>query len=192
MTPTCALCGAEHAPDAQFCSACGASLRRVCPACGHEEPAGAAFCSACGARPLRPRECRARCGRGRARGAAGRDPSLRRPRRLDAARGAARPGGRSRLSRASSSTLVTDQVERFGGTTEKFVGDAVLAVFGVPPAHEDDPERARVRAALAVQGRVRLVCGPRQGPARGRGRAPGRRQHRRGRQPGGRRRRAAS
>ena len=46
--------------------------------------------------------------------------------------------------------LVNTEVERFGGMTEKFVGDAVLAVFGIPQAHEDDPERA-VRAALAVQ-----------------------------------------
>jgi class 3 adenylate cyclase len=46
--------------------------------------------------------------------------------------------------------LVNGQVERFGGTTEKFVGDAVLAVFGIPRTHEDDPERA-VRAGLAAQ-----------------------------------------
>lgn len=42
------------------------------------------------------------------------------------------------------------EIERYGGTTEKFVGDAVLAVFGIPAAHEDDPERA-VRAALDMQ-----------------------------------------
>ncbi len=46
--------------------------------------------------------------------------------------------------------LVNGHVERFGGVTEKFVGDAVLAVFGIPQAHEDDPERA-VLAALAVR-----------------------------------------
>ncbi|MFY9577976.1 MAG: BTAD domain-containing putative transcriptional regulator [Gaiellaceae bacterium] len=41
------------------------------------------------------------------------------------------------------------ELERHGGTVEKFVGDAVLALFGAPAAHEDDPERA-VRAALAI------------------------------------------
>jgi class 3 adenylate cyclase len=45
---------------------------------------------------------------------------------------------------------VAEVVGRHGGTVEKFIGDAVLALFGVPIAHEDDPERA-VRAALEMQ-----------------------------------------
>jgi class 3 adenylate cyclase len=45
---------------------------------------------------------------------------------------------------------VRDELERHGGTVEKFIGDAVVALFGAPTAHEDDPERA-VRAALAIR-----------------------------------------
>jgi class 3 adenylate cyclase len=45
------------------------------------------------------------------------------------------------------------EFESFGGTVEKFIGDAVVAIFGAPIAHEDDPERA-VRAALAIRDRV--------------------------------------
>jgi class 3 adenylate cyclase len=42
------------------------------------------------------------------------------------------------------------ELERHGGTVEKFIGDAVMALFGAPAAHEDDPERA-LRAALAIR-----------------------------------------
>ena len=45
---------------------------------------------------------------------------------------------------------VRRELERFGGSVEKFIGDAVMAVFGAPVAHEDDPERA-VRAGLAIR-----------------------------------------
>jgi class 3 adenylate cyclase/tetratricopeptide (TPR) repeat protein len=45
---------------------------------------------------------------------------------------------------------VRSELERFGGTVEKFIGDAVMALFGAPTAHEDDPERA-ARAALAIR-----------------------------------------
>jgi len=51
---------------------------------------------------------------------------------------------------APSYTNVRAQLERHGGTVEKFIGDAVMALFGAPTTHEDDPERA-VRAALAIR-----------------------------------------
>src|SRR5262245_54630135 len=49
-------------------------------------------------------------------------------------------------------------IERFEGFAEKFVGDAVMAVFGAPTAHEDDPERA-LRAALAMHERMAALNG---------------------------------
>src|SRR3954449_9575444 len=45
--------------------------------------------------------------------------------------------------------LARERIERHGGVVEKFIGDAVVGVFGVPAAHEDDPERA-VRAGLRI------------------------------------------
>src|SRR5438105_14868230 len=45
---------------------------------------------------------------------------------------------------------VRSELELHGGTFEKFSGDAILALFGTPKAHEDDPERV-IRAALAVR-----------------------------------------
>ena len=64
---------------------------------------------------------------------------------------------------------VRAELERHGGTVEKFIGDAVMALFGAPTAHEDDPERA-VRAALAIRDFAR----------RGGARAPRRDHDRRG------------
>ncbi len=58
--------------------------------------------------------------------------------------------------RAFQSNLFTEMalaIEQYEGFVEKFVGDAVMAVFGAPLAHEDDPERA-LRAALAMQERM--------------------------------------
>ena len=53
--------------------------------------------------------------------------------------------------------LARDVIARYGGTVEKFIGDAVMAVWGAPVAREDDAERA-VRAALELVGRCARLC----------------------------------
>ena len=49
--------------------------------------------------------------------------------------------------------LLREHLEHYGGTVEKFIGDAVMALFGAPVTHEDDPERA-VRAALSIRAAI--------------------------------------
>ena len=58
------------------------------------------------------------------------------------------------------------QIERYGGTVEKYAGDAVLALFGAPVAHEDDAERA-VLCALAMQAAIEPVVEQARQPLRG-------------------------
>src|SRR3954454_12582967 len=112
-----------------------------CPSCGSTNTAGAKFCSECGARlaPL-ARALEERkvvtvvfCDLVGSTALAERmDPE----------------DVRAQLSSYHAS--VRAELERHGGTVEKFIGDAVVAVFGAPLVHEDDAERA-VRAALAIR-----------------------------------------
>jgi class 3 adenylate cyclase len=117
----------------------------VCAACGQENPENARFCLRCGS-PLVveavPREER-------------RIVSIifvdvvgftRRSEQLD-------PEDVRALLRPYYET-VRSEIESFGGVVEKFIGDAVMGVFGAPTSHGDDPERA-VRAALSVRDALR-------------------------------------
>jgi class 3 adenylate cyclase/tetratricopeptide (TPR) repeat protein len=148
-TGTCAQCGAEHAPGSRFCSICGAALWRDCAVCGNDQPVSAAFCSACGAA----------LGNGARRAQPAKTGEERRVVTVLFAdlSGSTTLGERLdpedvRAVQGELFSLVDDEVQRHGGVTEKFAGDAVMAVFGVPQAHEDDAERA-VRAGLAAQER---------------------------------------
>ena len=113
---------------------------QLCPTCGRETPEGFPRCANCGAElAVKP---------------------LRQERKVVTvlfcdlvgftSRAEAMDPEDVRALLAPYHSHVRSELERFGGTVEKFIGDAVMAVFGAPVAHEDDPERA-VRAALAIR-----------------------------------------
>jgi len=155
----CPRCATENKPGRKFCVSCAAPLGVVCPACGATADPGDRFCGECAA-PLAPGSVPT-TGAGPSAGVAARGPvGLAQPsaeRRLVSVLFADLVGFtpfaeahdaeevRETLSRYFD--LASEIVRRYGGTVEKFIGDAVMALWGAPTAREDDAERA-VRAAL--------------------------------------------
>ena len=149
MTLACPSCGAPYAPDDRFCSSCGTSLRVTCPSCGADQSISAAFCSSCGS---------SLC----ATTLAGvlNTADERQERRVVTVLFADLAGSTAlgelldpediRELQGELFDLINSEVERFGGHDREVRRGRVLAVFGIPQAHEDDSERA-VRAALAVR-----------------------------------------
>ena len=163
---TCGNCGTENRPGRKFCSNCGTALALGCPNCSAPYEAGERFCGECGtALP------------------AGATTPVGTTAAAVAPPHAATPAADSGAERKLVSVLFADLVgftpfaeerdaedvrevltkyfdvareviERYGGTVEKFIGDAVMAVWGAPIAREDDAERA-VRAALDLVDAVR-------------------------------------
>ncbi len=158
----CPSCAAPNAEGRKFCAECGARLAAGCPACGTPNEASAKFCGECGAT------------------LSGADAGVPDP-VTSAVRSAAVATAERRLvsvlfaDLVGFTTLAQDRdaeavrdmltryfdvalevVERYGGTIEKFIGDAVMAVWGTPTAHEDDAERA-VRAGLDLVDAARTL-----------------------------------
>lgn len=156
---TCTSCGAENRAGAKFCVECGGALSAVCPSCGARTDAGQKYCAECGTRLGPP------------------SPSVSRV--LPADNGSAPRATERRLVTILFADLVgfttlaegrdpeavrellgsyfeqaQEVIRRYGGTIEKYIGDAVMAVWGTPVAHEDDAERA-VRAGLELVDAVR-------------------------------------
>src|SRR5919201_3418505 len=114
-----------------------------CPHCGQENPDGFRFCGSCGSAmaPVAPTEERKVVTVLFADlvGFTGRSERM----DIEDVRGTLAP----------YHALLREQLEHYGGTVEKFIGDAVMALFGAPVVHEDDPERA-VRAALSIRAAI--------------------------------------
>ncbi len=152
----CAACGHDNEPGSRFCDECGATMAVACPSCAEPNRPDARFCKSCGAQMAGETAPQARHAQPAATAerrlvtvlftdlvgfttfAEDRDPEL----------------VRELLSRYFETA--TDLIGRHGGTVEKFIGDAVMAVWGTPAAHEDDAERA-VRAALELVEAVRAL-----------------------------------
>jgi class 3 adenylate cyclase/predicted ATPase len=168
----CPACNTDNRDDAAYCLQCGTSLVSVCPQCGRELLPEAQFCDRCGAR--RP----ALAARMEVRRDAAATEALRRLAPAAYADRLLAAGGRMAGERRMVTILMADvtgssalsrdldpeewleimdgafevliaPIARYEGTVARLEGDAILAFFGAPIAHEDDPERA-CRAGLQI------------------------------------------
>src|SRR5947207_15794806 len=153
----CPACGAENQPGRKFCGECGNPLSQACPSCGTPNPPNVKFCGECGvalgsAPPAQPASVTEA------------QPEARVAERRLVSVLFADLVGFTALSESRDPEEVRELlsryfeearrlIERYGGTVEKCIGDAVMAVWGTPVAQEDDAERA-VRAALDLTAAV--------------------------------------
>jgi len=155
----CANCAHENPPSARFCAACGTKLALHCPGCNAAVLAGQLFCTSCGQALGVPVLAAAA-------------EIFRTP--PESASTTPTDAGERRHATVMFSDLsgytalnesvdpeeveaimgrvkheATTVIEAHGGTVNQFVGDEIMALFGVPVARRDDPRRA-VRAALEL------------------------------------------
>jgi len=170
----CPYCQFEVAADFQFCPKCGKKLSRDCPQCSYVCPLEFLFCPKCGAalsQTLTAPSSSVHAGRPTTHAvplssaplAAGITEAERRPVTVLFADVVGFTGLAERLDpeelrsvMMSCFQALAEEIRYYDGFIEKFIGDAILAVFGAPVAHEDDPERA-VKAALGMQARLQQL-----------------------------------
>ncbi len=148
----CASCGSDNPDTHRFCGHCGAALVSACAACGFANEPGGKFCGGCGAPLSGPQSPAVDTTASTAPAADGE--------RRQVSVLFADLSGFTRLSSGLDPeethallnrffAAADAVVERYGGAVDKHVGDSVMAVFGAPVAHGNDPERA-VRAAIDI------------------------------------------
>jgi ABC-type oligopeptide transport system substrate-binding subunit/class 3 adenylate cyclase len=173
----CLNCQSDNPDTASYCVSCGALLEpassRACPACGMELPPGAKFCPTCGEKidhtDMTPQESRLRL----LQQAAPNDLQKKVQQASLRTEGERKPVTILFADIVGSTTLaekldpeewkeivngvhrrVVEAIYRYEGTVAQLLGDGVLAFFGAPVTHEDDPIRA-ARAALDLQSSIR-------------------------------------
>ena len=164
----CPSCESNNPDAAQFCATCGTALALTCAHCQAELTPGARFCISCGRPVSRSDEPAAVEGTHEAEAS-----PLSERRRISVlfvdlvdftALAETMDPEEVRSVQARYFEVARSIVATYGGTIEKFIGDAVMAVWGAPLAHEDDAERA-VRAALAIVYAVDRMGGAASGRA---------------------------
>jgi class 3 adenylate cyclase/tetratricopeptide (TPR) repeat protein len=162
-TVNCSRCGAEASAGQKFCAECGARLSAACPSCGSPVTATQRFCAECGTQLAGAGDLHPAVSRDEAHSPgsapAGNATAGTAERRLVSVLFADMVGFTTISENRDAEQVrelldryfqtMREVVARYGGTVEKFIGDAVMAVWGAPTAHEDDAERA-VRAALEM------------------------------------------
>jgi class 3 adenylate cyclase len=154
----CPSCGTGNEADRKFCGECGSPLARACAACGASNPPTVKFCGECGNAlgTQAPRESIAPAV------VSGAERRLVTVLFADLVGYTALSESRDFEDVRDLQTRYFDTartvIERYGGTVEKFIGDAVMAVWGAPIAREDDAERA-VRAALDLVDSIATLGG---------------------------------
>lgn len=173
----CPKCKHENREGRKFCAKCGAKMGWVCPKCGYENEADELFCGECGTKvggtPTQPTPTIPRL--------EDMQTKLYIPESLRQRRNAAEQElqGENRLVTALFADIsgftplsnqqspervvsivndcfkvIVDTVFKYEGDPNRFIGDNVLAFFGAPIAHENDPERA-IMAALEIRDKIR-------------------------------------
>src|SRR5947209_6631037 len=139
----CPSCGTEASAGSRFCPGCGQGLYSPCPACEQEIGSWMAFCPHCGhsmnAAPQFSSEANVRLATvlfGDRQGFTAMSEHL-------------PPEDVTEIMNRCFEVL-SHPIVRYGGTIDKYVGDAIMARFGAPQAHEDDPVRA-IHASLEMQ-----------------------------------------
>ena len=169
----CPKCQFENREGAKFCKRCGAKLEHACPHCSTPLTPNSLFCDECGYELQPPSEVYDEISRHE-------NPSHHRKTEMASSDEIPIEGERKHVtvlfSDLSGYTAMSDKLDpeevrevssrifaeiakiiaKYQGFLEKFVGDAVLAIFGLPAVHEDDPVRA-VSAAMEIHRLVQSI-----------------------------------